>query len=273
MNKTNLLFFIPIFLVLELNSHCIQATELPKELLCPEKIECLRDKSVSSCKAFSETLEFWGKIQANGTVKTGTYLLRQVQSSYQNPYVGFSSHCEYLHNDYPEVGLAISTPSEYNANAIHWEAVHNDNSQWLVNGFFAQCENYGLPINPKACPLKAVPMVKILSPVTANIMGVAAYANGILLSDVFWLSCSDNLCIQTINIYQAWDACSDTGLCTIEFMTKFYESFVDAGRIVVDMENKMKIVDVYPNAGFEISLDKEKNSVEINTSNSFLNHQ
>lgn len=53
------------------------------------------------------------------------------------------------------------------------------------------------------------------------------------------------------------------GLCTIELMARVNQALVDVGSIVVDMDNRMNIVYVHAITGFEISHDKQLNSIEI----------
>ena len=73
MKRTKLLFFIITTLTMMLKFNTALAEEEPGTLYCPEKIECSRDKSISSCKAVGDNLEYWGEITSTGWVKKGTY--------------------------------------------------------------------------------------------------------------------------------------------------------------------------------------------------------
>ena len=253
-----------------LQSNTVVAEEPSKALYCPEKIECSKDKSISSCKAFGKYLEYWGKIYATGTVKKGTYFLLQVDSSYQYPYMPYSypNVCSYQNVDYLNITLGISPIGSIgtigaNSKILFWEAAPNDTTKWFISGFQAQCTNWPQPISPDECPLELLPLVKIKSNYESSIAKISAYANGILLNDDYWYPGDNQVYWKAINLYQAWDACSDKGLCTIELMGTINEALVDVGSIVVDMDNKMKIVHVHAITGFEISHDEQLNSIEI----------
>lgn len=271
MNMTKLLFFIIVPFAILLQPNTALAKEPPNTLYCPEKIECLKDKSVSSCKAIGEHLEYWGKIYSDGTIKKGVYFLTRIDSSYQYPYTfsAYPNRCSYGNIDYPTspiLGISSSEFASYNYELPSWEAKQNDTTKWWIYGYQAQCNNGGLVINPQDCPLEMVPLIKIKSDYGANIARISAYANGILLNDDYWYpNFNSPFYWKAINLYQAWDSCSDVGLCTIELMATINEALVDVGSIVVDIENKMKIVHVHAITGFEISHDEKLNSIEIKT--------
>lgn len=248
-------------LVILLQSNNTLAESPPKTLFCPEKIECSKDKSISSCKAIGEHLEYWSKALSIGTVIKGTYFFDQVYSIYQTPYlpIGASnSVCSYVNVDYPNITLKTAI-REFDK-AVFWEAAPNNTTKWIIDGFQAQCNNDSSSIiNPKACPLELLPLIKIR---TAYRTQISAHANGILLQNS-QINRGDDFSWTAINMYQAWDACSDTGLCTIELTLNIYQTRVDVGNIIVDMDNKMEIVHVHAITGFEISHGEQENTIEI----------
>lgn len=196
------------------------------------------------------------------------YFLNQIDSSYQYPYMPYSypNVCSYRNADYPSITLGISPTGNIGDNSefLFWEAAPNDTTKWFIYGFQARCTNYTQSINPEECPLELLPLVKIKSDYESNIIKVSAYANGILLNDDYWYPGMNNqIYWKAINMYQAWDACSDTGLCTIELMATINQALVDIGSIVIDMDNKMKIVHVHAITGFKISHNEKENSIEI----------
>jgi hypothetical protein len=256
---------LSVFFVLAFQASCIWSVEVPKELFCPEKIECSQDKNLSSCKVFGNHLELWGELVPKGAINKGIYNLQHVQATYQNPYLGFINHCDYLHENFENLNLMLSSASDYSPGSLQWEAMQDVDTHWQINGYLADCENHGLPIQAKHCPLVPVPEIHILSSTTTNIFGIATYANGILINEGFWLSCVDSQCYQSIPIYQARDACSDTGLCSINLMAKYPGSVVDAGKIIVDMNDHFKIIEVFSNPDYHLVFDHEKNAVEIQT--------
>ena len=262
MNKVKLLFFIlaPLATLFQFNTAL--AENSPIVLNCPEKIECSRDKSISSCKSVGDNLEYWGEIDSAGwIIKKGTYSFQTAISYYQP-----------THN-YEDVPLCVYSLFESGREiaearirikpGVHLEALLNAPTQWRTYASRADCYNGGSPTptpqDPKLCPFNKIPLIGITLG-SNNYFSLSAYANGILITKAPIYSP-----MGVINMYQAWDACSDTGLCTIELMATINQALVGVGSIVVDMDNKMKIVDVYAITGFEISHDEKLNSIEIKT--------
>ncbi len=265
MNKTKLLFFIIAPLAILFYANTALAEETPSVLYCPEKIECLKEKSVSSCKAVGEHLEYWNKISANGTVRKDVYSLMSAQANYQDPNENYITMCSYSNYNYPNTGLSISINSsiEDSTKYVRWEAAKNDETLWQIYGYLALSNSIIPPLNPSKYPLQQVPIAKLTAASNLNMLGISVYANGILIGNEYWSSCSNGTCLKAVNMYQAWDACSDTGLCTLELMANINQALVDIGSIVIDMDNKMKIVHVHAITGFKISLDEKTNSIEI----------
>lgn len=251
-----------------LQPNIVLAEEITEILYCPEKIECSKDKSISSCKAVGEHIEYWDKITNNGTVEKGSYFLTSVISAYQDPNAPFNYYeprCFYSKNiddsskNPLNASLQISPKSDNSDyKSSFWEANQNDTSKWhgWIEGSQVYCQDN---ITTKDCPLKQIPLVRVKFDTTSLIEKISPYANGIQTECVNypWHSwCA-------INEYKAWDSCSDRGLCTIELMARINQALVDVGSIVVDMDNRMNIVYVHAITGFEISHDKQLNSIEI----------
>ena len=257
MNRIKLLFFIITPLAMLLQSNTVLAEEPPKALYCPQKIVCSKTKSIRSCKAIGEHVEYWGEMFSSGTVQKGTYLFLWAHSSYQAPNMVTTS-CSYSYINFPYTKISIKNRIEYNKNLVLWEALQNDATNWYrAGGYQARCF-VGSRIAPKTCPLKSVPLIKVISPAQWSISKFSAYANGILITpEPIYPP------IGIINIYQAWDACSDTGICIINLMATINQALVEVGSIVVDMENKMKIVDTHATTEFEIYHDEKSNSIGV----------
>lgn len=258
MNQIKSLIFV--FTAL-LQSNIVLAETKVSLLYCPEKIECTKDKSISSCKIVGQYSE-WGNIQAWATTRKGVYTLTSVQSSYQNPlwWQGAYTICYYSNIDYAGSLLSVEPIRNKIPRLSQWEAAILNTNNWQTLGYNASChvEN----ADPKVCPLELVSSIEIESP-TYFSSKLSVYANGILLNknNEGWFGIDSYYHI--INIYQAWDACSDTGLCTLELMATINDALVDVGSIVVDMDNKMNIVHVHAITGFEISHNKQSNFIEI----------
>ncbi|MCC5791282.1 MAG: hypothetical protein JJT82_01540 [Legionellaceae bacterium] len=269
MNRIKLLFFIITPLVMLLQSNTVLAEEPPKVLYCPEKIECSKDKSISSCKAIGEHLEHWGNPYAFGTIMKGSHILYEVRSSYQHLNHGIFSLCIYRNDSYPSTKLIVNNFEDIknaNSKTLFWEASLNDKTIWYIDGFSARCMDNEQPLISEKCPLESIPLVRINTSLKSKISKISIYANGVLIQNnslsidrdnhVYWMG---------INMYQSWDACSDTGLCTFELMATINKAFVNIGSIIVDMGNKMKIVYTHATTGFEIYHDEKLNSIEIKT--------
>lgn len=255
MNIIRLTLFIATSLAMLLQPNIVMAEKLPNSLLCPEKIDCSRDKSVSSCRAIGDNSEYWGKVYADGTVKKGTYDLSSVRAGYQSPNNYQDVGCSYSNPDYA-ITLHLSTLSDFSL----WEADLNESNKWIAQGYFAYCFNNGWPINPELCSFRKIPLIKIDTSAYSGIISLSAYANGVLIDQNISINPGNAL---MINIYKAWDACSDSGKCSINLMAN--NSLIDVGSIIVDMDNNMQIVQVNsdPTTGFKISHNQEENSIEI----------
>lgn len=263
MNKIKLLIFIIASLAILLQSNTVLAEEAASVLYCPEKIECTKDKSVSSCKIIGQYSE-WGNIEAWSTIRKGVHALTSVQSSYQKPLWWREPYtiCYYSNIDYSGSMLSVEPIHNKIPRLSQWESTSNNTTNWQTGGYSAYCHSDDTPLDPRACPLELVPSIEIESHAYFS-SKLSVYANGILLNknnENWYIS---DFYYQIINMYQAWDACSDTGLCTIELMATINEALVDVGSIVVDMDNKMKIVYVHAITGFEISQNNQMNSIEI----------
>ena len=144
---------------------------------------------------------------------------------------------------------------------MHIEALLTYPTHWRAGNGSADCYNGGFPTplaqDPKLCPFNKIPLIGITFR-SNSYFTLSAYANGILITKKPIYQPKG-----IVNIYQAWDACSDTGLCAIELMATINEESVDAGSIIVDMDNKMKIVGVQASTEFEISYNEKSNSIEI----------
>lgn len=174
------------------------------------------------------------------------------ESTYQQPYLYDGGlQCNYTHSDYHNTRVNIRSKSYY------WEAITTDQTEWVIDGYRAYCATQGAEptSDRRECPVGQIPLIKIIN---ANNLKISAYPNGVFIAP--YDQSSDQ---SIITIYNAWNACSDIGLCTINLISTIDQSSVDTGYIVVNMSNKMKIVYVYAVSGFEISHDEKLNSIEV----------
>lgn len=256
MKKIELLFMMLLAILFQSTSAL--AERLPKTLFCPEKIECTKDKSISSCKAVGDHVKYWGNIYEDNIVRKGTYFLIQVESYYQSPYTYHSNNCMYSNPDYSLITLAVSNPLEFIWGMPSWEANPNNMNKWLAGRYSILCYNNGLPLNPEDCPFRRVPFIKIIG--NSKLDLISTYANGVLIANK-----DGSINPRIINMYQAWDACSDTGFCTINLISTSEGATVNIGNIIVNIDKEMKIIQVNSDAttGFKIS-KKDKDTIEIN---------
>ena len=90
------------------------------------------------------------------------------------------------------------------------------------------------------------------------------YANGIPVNQYYSMYSRKEP--YALTIYQAWDACSDNGLCLLHLMIKEGAGTSEIGSILVDMSDKMKVQFIYPSCGtgYTISSKSETpNLIEI----------
>lgn len=258
MKKIELLFVILLAILFQ-STPALAGT--PKILFCPEKIECTKDKSISSCKAIGKHVEYWGNVYEDSTVKKGVYFLTQAESYYQSPYTYHTNNCFYSNPDYSLITLAVSNPVEFIWGTSSWEAYPHHSTKWFEGRYSIFCHNNSLPMSPEECPFKQVPFIKIIG--NAKLDMISAYANGSLI-----VNKDGSINPRIINMYQAWDACSDNGLCTINLIATIEGATINIGNIIINMDHKMKIMHVDSDAttGFKI-YQKDKNTIEINDLN------
>lgn len=241
--------------------------ESEKIITCPPKVVCSRDKSISSCSAVGENLEYWGKINASAPIKKGTFFFHRALASYQDSGEdGMSGLAMCIYNLSDSTQESASTSVHLDAKQESYlEAFLNPSThQWSLYGYAAHCNNDGraTPEDPSLCPLAEIPSLNIKLD-TQTFASLDMYANGILVNKNPMYSGG---MLHMLTMYQAWDACSDSGLCLIHLTIKEGAGTSEIGSILVDMSDKMKIQFIYPScgAGYTISSKSETpNLIEI----------
>lgn len=264
MKKTNksLRLSLLLFLLIISNTY---ANKTSTPIACPYSIICSKDKSISSCQPVGENLEYWGEISASAPVKKGEYYFDTAISYYQSPTTAEDVPlCQYPQFDNGIVTGYIQIrikPGSY------LEALLTQPTDWRVSGTRADC--YTGIIEPTAkdpqlCQFNKIPLVKI-SLTSNDYISVTAYANGISILPQPIYPQQTNV----LTMYQAWDGCSDNKECTINFIANNGTSSFDIGNIIVNMENKMKILKVnsLPSSGYEIKNADSDNAIQINQLN------
>lgn len=229
----------------------------PSEIItCPTAIECSRDRSISSCKAVGDNLEYWGEAIQDGPVKKGIYFFFTAQATHQSA----SGNPTFPLCRYRMVGTNNTLRVNREKSAWRLEATPSTSTnKWVIQGDNASCaETEAGDQDPRLCPFDKVPLIKIES--TTNLGSISAYANGVLITKNQPIYSKDGV----INMYQAWDGCSDSGQCTIDLMT-YHKNIGSIGSVTVDMDNKMEILKVNsdPSTGYEITKPTSDNAIEI----------
>lgn len=249
MKLTSLYKLASLALVLIFTQEFGYCAEYEKIITCPAKIECLRDKSISSCSAKGENLEYWGKINSNAPLKKGTYYFHSVFATYQSPEEsGFSVFptCFYILNGSTQQLEIESIFLNAKPNSYMEAYLKPSAHQWILDGYGALCESDG---DPQICPLTKMPLLNIKLDTKFVLLNV--YANGILMNDY---PIYPEITPYALTMYKAWDACTETGLCLLHLIIKEGAGTLEIGSILVDMSNKMKIQFIYPSSGTGYSI-------------------
>ncbi|USQ15535.1 hypothetical protein J2N86_16040 (plasmid) [Legionella lytica] len=254
-----LLFWSICFIFLSNTALCFK---LDEKIFCPNEITCSREKSISSCKFSDDQTGLWSKPIAQGQIKKGTYRFTSVYASYQaqindpirraefNPSLD-KAQCNYkLESDISDAHFI-----ELNTNSFEElvEASPDEVSQWRLYSPVAGCEG-GIS---QACPLARVPSLKFIVESSSELY---ISANGIIISGLIQ---NKNKGFSVLTMYEAWDACSDTGLCLLHLMLKNGEQSVDLGGVIVDMSNGMSAEDYFdrPRTNFEILINRDEPNI------------
>lgn len=141
--------------------------ESEKIITCPTKVVCSRDKSISSCSAVGENLEYWGRISASAPIKKGTYFFHRALTSYQDSgedgLAGFVM-CIYNLSDSTQESGSTSIRLDAKQESYYLEAFLNHPAHhWSLDGYMAHCNNDGraTPEDPQLCPLTEMPLLNI----------------------------------------------------------------------------------------------------------------
>lgn len=247
------------------------ASKIELPITCPKEIQCSKDKSLSSCKAAGDNLEYWGEINSSAPIEKGIHYFHTAIAYYQSPHdYGDLPICQYpqIYSGIVKGYLSIRAKKNFNL-----EAFKSIPTNWRIGGYRADCENgivEPIPKDQNLCSFAKVPMASIALNVKKYI-ALTAYANGVSVIE------HPVHPGQTgkINLYQVWDGCGDRGECTINFVANIDGVSSDLGGIVVDMDNKMKISRINSAplySGYAIVKIENENNVEIRENPFFFLH-
>lgn len=229
-------------------------------IACPSSVICSKDKSISSCEPVGDNLKYWEKASASAPIIKGEYYFGGAVSSYQSPYTDeFLPVCQYLQKD--ATGKITGYIQIRIKQGSYFEALLTQSTHWRIGGYRADCDGRpGEPRNPQLCQFDELPLVSV-SLKSANFITVSAYANSIPITPQPTYPSTPSI----ISMYQAWDGCSDSKQCKINFIAQNNGVTFDVGNIMVDMDNKMKILQINSSesSGYEILSVEDKNAIEI----------
>ncbi len=258
----NILFYWFIFFLLYSNTALSYKFE--EKVFCPKEIICSRNKSISSCKLPEGEKGLWNKPNSFFPVKKGRYHFEGVWSSYQAQIFDLSPQLPTNSNTavclYKTKNEDGTTSDSYyllvgsNSSVDLVEAGPIESSQWVTIPPLAYCMTY----DPELCPLMNVPSLKFI---VDSALGLKISANGISISEYL-----NNNGSKILTMYEAWDACTDVGLCLLHLTIKNDDQDIDVGGIIVNMNNRMSIEDFFerPKTNFEIIINRdEPNSIKI----------
>ncbi len=236
------------------NSANIQQEE---KLYCPEKIECDVAGKLDSCRAIGGNLSYWDYMREDGRVEKGTYLFQEASSSYQPSDGSYDdSECNYNFR----VNSGIKTISLGVKRGANIEALVDNSisTMWKTSGYSASCGSSHL-----SCPFTRTSALgfsfdyRNLEPMTS----IQVYSHGSAITD------PQNIAIfhgKLLNHEQALLACPKDKQCPMDIIV-MNDKKISIGNVIVDMENKMQILQItpVPNSGYKITKANGINAIEI----------
>lgn len=224
-----------------------------KKIYCPEKITCTKDGDFSSCKYNSDTPQYWNSVRGSIALTDYPYIFSNVRSSYH--ITDFQTLCIYKQKETSE---KITLDAKFESNL---EPYYDKTTKWDEGFGTVSCQSD----TPSSCPLKEA-------------SGIGISFNNLGKIDVFktFSFSAHNVKFggsggQTYEFIQYDNAvsCWSDKECKIDIeMNNNDIGSILIGSIVVDMDNKMKILKVLPisSSGMDIKKIEPFNTIEIKKS-------
>ena len=230
-----------------------------KLIYCPQEITCTKKGDFSSCKYNTGTSQYWGggfdAGGVGGIVYEGLYKLSWVRSNYHNNTM--NTDCDYILSN-PKAGDPVNASLMLLVKrGVFLEANYAKGSQWVdagMNGIRCYSDK------SQSCPLNA------------------ASGFGVVYDKIDIKKYSITPSLSAINIdgrrvfisYDKATSCWSSKICQIDFdMFSNDTGHVAIGNVIVDMDNKMQIVEIHPNesSGVTIKQMRGLNTIEIKEAN------
>lgn len=222
-------------------------------IYCPDQIICTESRNLKSCKYSGAEEKYWDFIGDSGDLGmvAGRYKFTNVNAIYHAAML-YPPVCTYENSD----NGSITYLALYGKFEINLELFYKKPNNWNVNGHGGSCRSEG---SPQACPLHYASSLGVL---------IKDVKDSSLYASINYLRIFDQpLSEAAIRYEDALSRCSDTQYCKIDFTN---ESYSIIGSVIVDMDNKMKIVQVIPykSSGIEIKQSDSFNTIVIKKSES-----
>lgn len=260
-NKTNTIL---IFCSLFIGSSCFAYINKQKInesfIYCPSKVICSKENDEKSCKAVGDKLEYWEDeyIGVEGRVAKGEYLLKEIRSKYQAQRFDHTAPtCRYNNFDSGFEKL-LALWSKENSD---FEPFYDKSTSWNIIGYDASC----LSKDTLKCPLEIKNSFKInLAPPSGKVGFIISSNGTVILKYPYWSSSTISVIYDDV-----LSACGSVKQCkiNIDLIVDHDEHHaVKAGNFVVDMTNKMNIIQINPEGNYQISKHPIFNTIVINKS-------
>lgn len=224
-----------------------------KLIYCPEQIIC-KSSDISSCSFISESSQYWVSLNPSFRVEKNTYKFEKVTSGYHG---GDSPSCFYKTLD-SSSSLFLNAKHEANL-----EAYFSNTTKWekINNSIELSCKSD----SPNSCPLKERSGIRVISSIKdlnsghLHDKGLMFTANNVAIN---YSSSGGDIFIE----YEAADSCWSDQQCKIDIdLQSNVYGHIFLGSIIVDMDNRMKILNVIPAPSSEVTINKVDpfNTLEI----------
>ena len=240
-----------------------------KLVYCPEQLVCSEAGKMNSCK-FDQN--YWDHLYVNGETEViaGEYKFRGVFSTVHSN-SGTGVICSYKNDS-----SGIKYISLYEKHQNNLEAYNSSVTSWVLNNRPGLGAADCFADSPQACPLHERSAFVIIN--DKAVWNVFPYVNGSPIYDF------EQRGKSIVRYEDALTKCESEKFCKVDIMAlasgRDITSYFKIGSIVVDMDNKLKIIriDSLKSSGYEIRKIEPYNTIEIkkielNPSNNLLGLQ
>jgi hypothetical protein len=245
--------FISTFLITPASLAYVSGKKPTNEthVYCPSQITCSEASNLKSCKFDGVDPIYWDHMWVNdkADVIAGAYKFRHASSTYHSN-SGTGVICSYKNSSSGEKNIALY--AEYQTNL---EAAYSSTTSWILKYYPSLTTADCRADTPTLCPLHEQSSFAII--------------NNKILWHVFPSINGNQINTLIVRYEDALAKCQSEKLCKVDIMAiesgKDPRTYIEIGSVTVDMDNKLKITQIYSykSSGYKIKQIDPFNSIEV----------